>query len=166
MGVAMVRQRWLTLAGVVGLAYWFFGNLYEAVVISPNWVADNPAQLTRLNEFFVHTSPTWYFVPVGLIGPVLTWLTAFTNREPALTGTYRRAAGFTAAAVLVAVVMIVVLISRLFGADYASYGAELTTYAWWWNGLNVLRMALTATAGVYLFGAFRVLDRRAVQVMG
>src|SRR5690349_24243115 len=43
------RQKWLTLVAVLGLAYWFFGNLYEAIVFSPNWVTDTPAQMTRLN---------------------------------------------------------------------------------------------------------------------
>jgi len=36
MGPAL--QRRLTLTAVIGLAYWLFGNLYEAVVFSPNWV--------------------------------------------------------------------------------------------------------------------------------
>src|SRR5690242_9538153 len=48
-------QKWWTFAAVLGLAYWFFGNLYEAVVFSPNWVVDSAAQIDRLNAFFVNT---------------------------------------------------------------------------------------------------------------
>jgi hypothetical protein len=154
------RQKALTLAGLAFLAYWVFGNIYEAVVIAPNWVVDSPAQLTRLNEFFVVTSPTTYFVPVGLLGPVLTWVLAWRNRDPALATAYRRAAWCTALAVALTAVVVATLLSRLFGADHRSYGAELTTYAWWWNALNVVRIALAGTAVVSMFGAFRVLDRR------
>lgn len=76
------RQKALTLTTVVGLAYWMFGNVYEAVVFSPNWVADSPAQLTRLNEFFVVTSPTLYFVPLALVALALVWVVSWLNTDP------------------------------------------------------------------------------------
>ena len=153
-------QRALTLAAVGLLAYWMFGNVYEAVVISPNWVVDNPAQLVRLNEFFVNTGPTWYFVPLGLLGPVLVWVAAWRNRDPDLAPAYRRAGWCVALATALTAVVVTTLLSRLFGADYRSYGAELTSFAWWWNVANVVRIALVATALWSVFSAFRILDRR------
>lgn len=51
-------QWWVTLGALLGYLHWFFGNLYEAVVFSPNWVLNSPAQMERLHGFFVATSPT------------------------------------------------------------------------------------------------------------
>jgi hypothetical protein len=64
-------QRRITLIAMPGLLHWFFGNFYEVIVISPNWVVDSPIQMKRHNEFFVNTSPTIYFVPLTQIAPIL-----------------------------------------------------------------------------------------------
>jgi hypothetical protein len=50
--------------------------------------------------------------------------------------------------------------ASIFGAQDVADPHRLTGYAWSWNLLNVLRMALTATTGAILFGAYRKLDRR------
>lgn len=155
-----VRQKWLTLAAVLGLAYWFFGNLYEAIVISPNWIVDSSAQLTRLNQFFVNTSPTLFFIPLTLLATVLVWVLLVVNQDTELKALYRNASLFAVALTALNVLIVTTLITKLFGTDYLSYGDELSSYAWRWNILNVIRMALTATTAVYLFGAFRRLDRQ------
>jgi hypothetical protein len=153
------RIKWLTVAAAVGLLHWFFGNLYEAVVISPNWVVDSPAQLTRLNEFFVRTSPTVFFVPLTPLAAVFVWLATLLNREPGVGGNYRRASLFVTLALAVNTLIVATLITRLFGDDYLAHAAQLQTYATRWNVLNLLRMVLVATTVCYLFQAFRQLDR-------
>jgi hypothetical protein len=153
------RQKWLTLVVVLGLAYWFFGNLYEAVVFSPNWVVDSPAQLTRLNEFFVNTGPTLYFVPLTLLATVLVWVLLALNRESEVAADYRKASLFALLLTALNALIVVTTVTKLFGADYLSYADRLTSYAWRWNVLNVIRMALTAATAAYLFNAFRKLDR-------
>jgi hypothetical protein len=153
------RQKWLTLLAVLGLSWWFFGNLYEAFVISPNWVVDAPAQLERLHGFFVRTSPTAYFVPVTPLAMLLAWALTFTNRRPEARRAYRIASVIGAAAMAVNALIVGTLITRLFGDAYRSFGEELSVLAWTWNGLNVVRMVLTASTAAFLFSAFRALDR-------
>jgi hypothetical protein len=46
------------------------------------------------------------------------------------------------------------------GPGYREHLADATALAWWWNGLNLVRIALTAGMAVLLFSAFRTLDRR------
>jgi len=152
-------QKWLTLGAVVGLAQWFFGNLYEAIVFSPNWITDSENQMRRLHAFFVNTSPTWYFMPLSALTTLLVWLLFAFNRSHVLRREYGRAGGFALAATLLNVFIVTTLITKLFGADYLSHRADLTAYCWRWNVLNVLRMLLVATTAVYLFNAFRRLDR-------
>jgi hypothetical protein len=154
------RQRTLTLVTVVGLAYWLFGNVYEAVVFSPNWVVDAPAQLTRLNEFFVTTSPTLYFVPLALAALALVFALPRLNPVPELAPRYRRAALVAGLEVALNAVIIPFVITKMIGPGYREHLADATALAWWWNGLNLVRIALTATMVALLFSAFRTLDRR------
>ena len=153
-------RRGLTLLALLALAQWFFGNLYEAVVISPNWVVDSPRQLTRLNEFVVRTHPAVYFVPASVIGPILVWGLTGLNRDPALTPSYRRASFFAALAMLLNAYIVATIVRKLFGPGYLAHPDDLGTSCRRWNILNVARMTLVAAASVCLFGAFRKLDRK------
>jgi hypothetical protein len=157
--MTLPNQKNLTLLAVWGLAYWFFGNLYEAIVFSPNWVVDSPAQIKRLNEFFINTSPTTYFVIVTQLATLTVWLLLWLNRERGLRRDYRRAGFLALAAALLNVYIVAVLIRSIFGHDSALDADRLHTYLWRWNALNLLRMALVAATAVYLFSAFRKLDR-------
>ena len=159
-GWTPARQRVLTLTTVVGLAYWLFGNLYEAVVLSPNWVVDSPAQLTRLNEFFVVTSPTLYFVPLALAALALVFVAAWLNPVAELAPLYRRARLLAVLEVALNAVIIPFVITKMIGPGYREHLADATALAWWWNGLNLVRIALAAAMASYLFSAFRILDRR------
>jgi hypothetical protein len=153
-------QRRLTLAAVIGMAYWFFGNLYEAVVFSPNWVEDSPAQFARLHGFFSNSSPTLYFVPITQLATVLVWVLWWRNRDDELTPNYRRAGVSALLLTALTAYIVAVLIPRMFGEDYLARSDSLTAAAWQWNVLNVFRMALTAVTAWSLFSAFRKLDRR------
>jgi hypothetical protein len=154
-----VTQKWLTFAALVGMAYWLFGNVYEAVVLSPNWVEDSPAQFTRLHEFFANTGPTLYFVPLTQIATVLVWLLWWRNRNAAARRDYRRAGVASLVLTALTAYIVGVVIPRMFGDDALAHPERLNAAAWQWNVLNVLRIALTATTAWYLFGAFRTLDR-------
>jgi len=153
-------QKRLTLVAVLGLAYWLFGNLYEAIVFSPNWVTDTPAQMTRLNEFFVNTSPTLYFVPLTILAVLLAWILMAVNRDPTLRADYRRAGLVALLLMALNTLIVATVVTKLFGTELGADPHQLTSYAWRWNVLNVLRMALTATTAAFLFNAFRKLDRR------
>lgn len=156
--MTVTLQRRLTLIAVLGMAFWFFGNLYEAVVFAPNWVVDSPAQFTRLREFFVNTGPTLYFVPVAQLAILLVWVLWWRNRDEELKRDYRRAGVASLVSVVLSVYVIAVLVQRMFGDEVP--GPELTGVAWQWNAGNVIRMVLTAITGWSLFSAFRKLDRR------
>jgi len=155
----VTRQKWLTLAAVLGLAYWCFGNLYEAVVFSPNWVQDSPLQLTRLNGFFVRTGPTLYFVPLTMLATVGVWVLLWRNRQPGPRRDYRRASVFAAWATAVNLLIVTTIVPKMFGADFLAHAEELNRYCWAWNALNVVRIALVAATACHAFNAFRKLDR-------
>jgi hypothetical protein len=155
-----VAQKWWTLVAVIGLAYWLFGNLYEAVVLSPNWVTDSPAQMTRLNLFFVNTSPTLYFVPLTILATILVWMLQILNKDDEIRSLYRRASLFAVLLTAVNLFIVSTVVTKLFGTQYLTDPGKLTFLAWEWNVLNIVRMALTATTAGIMFQAFRRLDQR------
>lgn len=140
--------RSLLIAALIGLAWWFFGNLYEAVVISPNWILDSPAQLTRLHDFFAITSPTAYFIPAAPITVIVLWVALYLGRRTLPRALVRSAAAASITLVVLTIAIVTVLIDGLFGEDYLSHADSLVDYAWSWNVANLIRMALTATCGL------------------
>jgi hypothetical protein len=152
-------QRRLTLFAIIGLSYWFFGNLYEAIVISPNWVVDSPSQMKRLNEFFVTTSPTIYFVPLTQVATVFVWLLLWRNKVISVKSELKYASIFAVLVTILNAVIVSTVVLKLFGADYEKYGDYLTTLTWRWNVLNFFRMLLVALTIYYLFNAYRKLDK-------
>jgi hypothetical protein len=149
----------LTLVAICGLAWWFFGNAYEAFVISPNWVHESAEQVGRLNTFFKVTSPTHYFVPITPLATLLVWWLAWRNREPSAKPYFMRASVLIALATALNVLIVSTVILRLFGRANAlspELTHELTVR---WNYLNLCRIALVGAVITALFQAFRRLDR-------
>lgn len=138
----------LLIAALIGLAWWFFGNCYEAVVISPNWVIDSPAQLTRLHDFFTVTSPTTYFIPATPLSLILLWAALYLGRRTFPPRLVKAAAVTSIALTALTIAIVTILVDVLFGDDYLDRAGALVRYAWWWNVANLIRMALTATCGV------------------
>lgn len=154
--------RILLLVALTCLAWWFFGNLYEAVVISPNWIVDSPAQLTRLHEFFLVTGPTEYFIPASPVALLATW-TGLALARPYVAGRLAQAAIISSALLAaLTVVIVAVLVQGLFGADYLDHAEQLLSYATWWNAANIARLLLTATTGILVW---RILHPRDTQLL-
>jgi hypothetical protein len=141
----------MLIVSLVGLSWWFFGNLYEAIVISPNWIVDSPAQLTRLHEFFVNTDPTLYFVPATLLAVLLLWISLIIGRQTLPRRTVIWSAVVSTALIGLTAFIVSVLVTALFGPSYLEHEDALSTYAWWWNIANLVRMALTATTIVLVW---------------
>jgi hypothetical protein len=152
-------QQKLLMASIFGLAWWFFGNMYEQIVISPNWVVDSPEQMMRLHEFFVVTTPTIYFVPITQLATVLVWGIYFLNKSEIVKPDLKRASFFALLATLLNAFIVTTIVLKLFAGDFEKYGSYLTTLTWRWNVLNVLRMALVGITIHYAFNAYRKLDR-------
>lgn len=152
------QKRW-TMVSVLGLGYWFFGNLYEAIVISPNWISNSPHQLKILNEFFVNTSPTAYFVPVTQLASVLVWVLLWQNQWATVKADLKKASIFILLATIVNIYIVKTIVLKLFSPDFQKYSEHLNELAWRWNILNLVRMVLVATTGYFLFQSYRKVDK-------
>ena len=152
-------EKKLLMASALGLSYWFFGNLYEAIVFSPNWVVESPEQIRRLNEFFVRTSPTLYFVPLTQLATILVWIIHWKNKDRLIKKELKLASLFAIFATLINIIIVSTTAIKLFETDYAKYGSYLATLTWRWNILNLFRMVTTGVTIYFLFQSYRKLDR-------
>ena len=152
----------LALLALVCLLHWLFGNVYEQVVIAPNWVVDSGKQMDRLHAFFVRSTPTLYFVPLSLLASPLVWAAHACNRRSDADTAFRRASGYALVAAALNALIVATIAIPLFSPDYRLHSdAELHALCSRWNVLNALRMALTAATVFWTFHAFRILDRSA-----
>jgi hypothetical protein len=157
-------DRWvrvLVVMALLGMLHWLFGNLYEEIVIAPNWLVNSRDQLQHLHAFFVRTSPTTYFVPITFLAPVLVWTAHALQRRAFGMPELRWASLFALAATVLNAVIVTSIVTRLFGDGYAAASdAALHTQCVRWNVLNGVRMVLVAATIFWLFAAFRRLDHR------
>lgn len=150
----MKTQKYSVLFALFGMSYWLFGNLYEEIVISPNWIDGSIEQLTRLHQFFKNTTPTHYFVPFTQLATIIIWIVYFTNKTDELKRDLRLASIFGLSATIINFYIVLTIVLKLFSTEYLQYGEHLNALCWRWNVLNIFRMLLTGTTIYYLLNVY------------
>ncbi|OHU70594.1 hypothetical protein BKG86_12445 [Mycobacteroides chelonae] len=147
-------RRILMYFTVFGIAMWFFGNLYEAVVIGPNIAGDTKEQLRAFQQFTVVTNPVYYYIPLTQIAAVtlIVWFVRTPWRAPEKRSLFIASAA-EIAAVALSIYIIVKLNMTLFFGSLGETPDELHRLALQWNLLNLIRVGVTALALVFALGA-------------
>ena len=150
-------RRILMYFTVFGIAMWFFGNLYEAIVIGPNIAGDSKEQLKAFQQFTEVTNPVYYYVPLTLIAAItlLVWFFRTSWRAPE-----KLSLALSAVAQIAGIALSVYIITKLnmtlfFGA-LGETPHELHQLALRWNVLNLIRLALAAVAAASAMNALRL----------
>ncbi|ALR10662.1 anthrone oxygenase family protein [Mycobacteroides saopaulense] len=151
-------RRVLMYFTVFGIAMWFFGNLYEAIVIGPNIAGDSKEQLKAFQQFTEVTNPVYYYIPLTQIAAItlIVWFVHTPRKAPEKLSLFLACVAEIAAVVL-SVYVIVKLNTTLFFGSLGETPSELHRLALQWNMLNLVRVALTAIALVYAMRALRLI---------
>lgn len=159
-------RRILMYFTVFGIAMWFFGNLYEAVVIGPNIAGDTKEQLRAFQQFTEVTNPVYYYIPLTQIAAVtlIVWFVRTPWRAPE-----KRSLFIAALAEITAVALSIYIITKLnmtlFFGSLGETPDELHRLALQWNLLNLVRVGVTALALVFALGALtKVRARTSTQI--
>lgn len=155
----LTKQKNWTLFSIFGIAYWFFGNLYEAIVFGPNWAIKDPNHLKHLNDFFVNSSPTAYFIPMTLLAAISIWVLTFFNKIETVKREYRMASILALIITVMTSLIVGLVLSKMFGPGYFENPSEGSFYGMLWNILNALRLLLEVATIYYLFNVYRKLDK-------
>ncbi|GAB5903318.1 MULTISPECIES: anthrone oxygenase family protein [Mycobacteroides] len=159
-------RRILMYFTVFGIAMWFFGNLYEAVVIGPNIAGDTKEQLRAFQQFTVVTNPVYYYIPLTQIAAVtlIVWFVRTPWRAPEKRSLFIASAA-EIAAVALSIYIIVKLNMTLFFGSLGETPDELHRLALQWNLLNLVRVGVTALTLVFALGALtKVRARTSTQI--
>lgn len=154
-------RRILMYFTVFGIAMWFFGNLYEAVVIGPNIAGDTKEQLRAFQQFTEVTNPVYYYIPLTQIAAVtlIVWFVRTPWRAPE-----KRSLFIASLAEITAVALSIYIITKLnmtlFFGSLGETPEELHRLALQWNLLNLVRVGVTALALVFALGALTKVHAR------
>ena len=155
----LTKQKNWTLFSIFGIAYWFFGNLYEAIVFGPNWIVNDPAVLKNLNAFFVNSSPTAYFIPMTLLATISIWMLLIFNKVEIVKKEYRLASILVLIITILTSLIVALVLSKMFGPGFFDNPVDGSFYGKLWNYLNAFRLVLEILTIYYLFNAYRKLDK-------
>src|SRR5256885_11539782 len=72
----------LLLFALLGITLWFFGNLYEAIVLAPNLLQDPIKKIYHWQHFFTIANPIFFYIPLAPMAIVTVFVLYFnTSRE-------------------------------------------------------------------------------------
>ena len=146
----------LLLFALLGIAMWFFGNLYEAIVIGPNMLSNSIVRINHWQGFFAVTNPAFFYVPVPQLATVVLIVLYFktSKQKVALKKLLKLATIFQVVSILLSVYIITQINFKLFFGDLGKYADQVPSMALLWNILNVTRVFLVGIALVFVFKAY------------
>jgi hypothetical protein len=147
----------LLLFALFGIALWFFGNLYEGIVIAPNMLSDSIRKAHDWQDFFVVTNPVMFYIPVAPIATFIIISLYFkTSRENViLKRHFKRATLFGVLAFALGIFIVTQINLKLFFGDIEKYSAaDVYKMSLRWNVLNIVRVGLLIPTLIHTFKAY------------
>jgi hypothetical protein len=153
----------LLALALLGIAQWFFGNLYEAVVTAPNWrVGFEYEAMTGRSQ---HADRAiWYYAPSTWVSIILLWAAASLGSRPVpgARAWLAMASVFSLAAVVLSIYIITRLNSRLFLNGPAQEIDSVRPLVERWQLLNGVRVFIVGLALIATAGALRLVYRESL----
>src|SRR4051812_47628719 len=72
----------LLLFSLFGTALWFFGNLYEGIVIAPNLLANSTQKAYYWQSFIDITNPILFYIPLTPLSSIVLFVLYFKTPKP------------------------------------------------------------------------------------
>jgi hypothetical protein len=150
----MKNKNVLWLLALAGLAQWFFGNLYEQIVLAPNNLVDTYAQLKRWHGYFIVTNPIYYYVPFTQLAVCAVWYLYFTQKSAEIKKRLFRASLCGLLALALTAVIVTQLNLKVFFGDLDPIKAQLYGLSLTWMIANGVRLVLVGATLGYTFKSY------------
>jgi hypothetical protein len=151
----------ILLFSLFGMTMWFFGNLYEAIVIVPNMLTNSILKAKLWQDFFVITNPVFYYIPISPSAVLTTVFLYFKTSQR--NSTLKRRLKFATIFGLIASALGIIIITRinlkLFFGDVEKISETAHYLSVWWNILNAVRVLLLLVTIINLFKAYVLTQR-------
>jgi hypothetical protein len=132
-------------------AYWFFGNLYEEIVLIPNQLVNTLDALNCWQSYFTLTDQLYYFVPCVLASVILTTILFFKSKERVQRKLLKKATIFAMLPAGLSVIIVNELNEKLFYGNLEDYKEQVQFLSALWMLGNAIRMCMVGIAMYYLF---------------
>lgn len=151
----------LLLFALAGILMWFFGNLYEGIVITPNLLTDSARKLNYWQGFFTVTNPIFFYLPIVPIALMAILFLYFkTSKEQvALKKHLASALIYLILPLAVGVFIITQINLKLFFGNTQAE-SEIYKLSILWNILNAVRIVLLIFPIRHLLRAYIVLKKQ------
>lgn len=142
----------LLLFALFFTAYWFFGNLYEEIVLVPNQlVVESFEILTCWQSYFSVTDQAYYYIPGMLVAVMCTYVVFFKCKDRVQRTWIKKACLFSTLATALTIVIVNEINEKMFHDDLSRYKDHLQFYAAIWLIGNGVRLYLVGSSMYYLF---------------
>jgi hypothetical protein len=151
----------LLVLSLFGICLWFFGNLYEAVVIAPNMLRNSAEKLEHWQQFFTVSNPIYFYIPVVPIAVILLLIVFLqtSTHEFQIRNKLQWSIIFLVPAILIGVYIVTQLNLALFFGDIKKVSARAHTLSLLWNILNIVRLLLLVCVLINLLHAYNSVKR-------
>jgi hypothetical protein len=136
------------------MAYWFFGNLYEQIVLAPNQLTNSFDALLCWQNYFTVTNQIYYYVPFTQLAVVVLCFLYFKENDIRRKTFLKKASIFGLLAIAITIIIVTQLNLKLFFGDIEKYKEELFTLTVIWMIGNTIRLYLVGTSLYYLFKTY------------
>jgi hypothetical protein len=142
------------------LAHWFFGNLYEEIVLAPNQLTSSYKALLAWQGYFTITNQIYYYVPFTQLAVVGVCFLYFKTSNAKEKGRLRKAGIYGIGAIIVTALIVTQLNLKLFFGDLDRHKENLYLLSVVWLFGNAIRIVLI---GFSLFNTLEVFIFRRTQ---
>jgi hypothetical protein len=139
----------LLLFSLFFLAHWFFGNLYEEIVLAPNQLTNSYEALKSWQGYFTISNQIYYYVPFTQLAVVLVCVLYFNTADSIEKRWLGRASVFGLLSIGITALIITQLNLKLFFGDLEKNKAQLHTLSVAWLIGNALRLFLVGATLYY-----------------
>jgi hypothetical protein len=141
------------------LAHWFFGNLYEEIVLAPNQLTHSYEALKSWQNYFRITNQIHYYVPFTQIAVLVVGYLYVKSTDRAEKKLLKKAGLYGLFSIALTVVIVTQLNLKLFFGDLDRYKDQIHTLSVIWLIGNAVRLYLVGSALYFVFKTYLLRQR-------
>lgn len=136
------------------LTHWFFGNLYEEIVLAPNQLTNSYEALKNWQGYFTISNQIYYYVPFTQIAVFLVCYLYFKTEDKTEKALLKKASVFGLLSIALTAIIVTQLNVKLFFGDLDKYKEQIFTLSLIWLIGNAIRLYLVGSSLYYIFKTY------------
>lgn len=136
------------------MAYWFFGNLYEEIVLAPNQLDNSYEKLVAWQNYFTVTDQLFYYVPFTHIAVIVLGILYYQSSHKQEKALLKKASIYGVLSICITVLIVTQLNLKLFFGDLEKHKHQIFSLSVLWLIGNALRLILVGSSMYFIFKTY------------